>query len=414
MRKYQQAFLFVISGASLIFLLIYKSENNRLKYILHLVNFFGRKDAALMIHLENSTKDIDFTDFSYPLPAWQYIGHGFYAYSSFWKRNQLMVGGESIVLVVGRKSAKVNFKCALEYRNNITITGKFKFYHLNKSEITTNKMDFFSYKFFCKTNKEFGIPEQIILTGSLSNLSYSLLLRPEKSAMRHMQTATICVNMVDFKRSSNFAKQTNILQFFFYHQTIGIDNFFIYNGDAVPYHIRRILLKTNLIINYFPFNFPFVQDDKKEIRKLVEIDCLMRNSRQAKLIFLLDINEFVYPNKNILDSGSLLKALDHYDEGVNLFELASFGVCLDYKNKFLMDNTLYDPEVKFNHKLYAYKPTMRTESNKSVTLPLSLAFTHRYINCSNKEDGFYNWKKSLRQDFVKYLQSVRTKIGFMF
>ncbi|XP_055838770.1 uncharacterized protein LOC129906843 [Episyrphus balteatus] len=415
MRKYQQLLLLVISAISVIVLFSYKSENNRLKYILHVVNFFGRKDAALMMRLENATKDDDFNDFAYPLPVWQKIGDSFHAYSSFWQRNELMAGGEAVALVTGKKSAIINFKCALQYSNDRIITGKFKFYHLDESEAPTDKIDFFSYKFLCKLSRDFGVPEKIIFTEVASKVSYKLLLRHVKPQVAHgMQIATICLNMADFNKTMSFATKANLLQFFFYHQTIGIDHFFIYNGDAVPYHIRKVLRKTSVNLNYFPFNFPFAQNDPKKIRKLIETDCLMRNTNGAKFTFLLNINEFVYPNRKIQDTGSVLRSLDHYDRDIKRFELASFGVCLDHKNKLLIDNTLYDPELKFSHKLYAYKPTMQTESNKSVTLPLSLALTHRYVDCFSTKDGFYDWRNSLRQDFMQYIESVRTEIGFLF
>lgn len=41
MRKYQQLLLLLVSIISVTVLLIYKSENNRLKYVLEVVNFFG-------------------------------------------------------------------------------------------------------------------------------------------------------------------------------------------------------------------------------------------------------------------------------------------------------------------------------------------------------------------------------------
>lgn len=415
MRKYQQLLLLIVSAFSMVVLLSYKSENNRLKEILQMVNFFGRKDTTLMMRLESNNKDDDFNDIVYPMPVWQAIGGSFHAYSSFWQKKQLIACGEAIVLVIGKKSAIINFKCALQFSDNLIVAGKFKFYHLDEGEEEADKFDFMSYKFICKIHRDFGVPAKLIFTEVATNLSYNLLLRQVSSvSSQKMQLATICLNMANFNTTTTFAKKTNLLQFFFHHQAIGIENYLIYNGDAVPYDVRRLIRRTSLNLNYFPFNFPFSQNHSKLIRRLIEVDCLMRNTNEAKFVFLLNINEFVYPNKKIQDAGSVLRSLDHYDQSIKRFELSSFGVCLDRKNKFLIDNTLYDPQLKFDYRLYVYKPSLETESNKSVTLPISLGLTHRYVDCLNTKDNLYDWRNSLRQDFMHYLECVKNDIEFFF
>lgn len=89
MRKYQQLALLLISVFSVVVLLMYKSENNRLKYVLKYVNFFGRNDAAVLRRLQNGTGSeaelrLPKSAFSKPLPVWQLIGDSFHAYSAYW------------------------------------------------------------------------------------------------------------------------------------------------------------------------------------------------------------------------------------------------------------------------------------------------------------------------------------------
>lgn len=89
MRKYQQLALLLISCFSVGILMMYKTENNRLKYVLKYVNFFGRNDAAVLRRLQNGTENEDGhqllkTAFSKPLPVWQLIGDSFHAYSAYW------------------------------------------------------------------------------------------------------------------------------------------------------------------------------------------------------------------------------------------------------------------------------------------------------------------------------------------
>jgi hypothetical protein len=99
MRKYQQLCLLLISVISVTVLLIYKSENNRLKYVLEVMNFFGRNDANALIKIEGLGKNSTyFFDYSSPLPVWQNIGNNFYAYSSFWKKSGHSAGLETTTL----------------------------------------------------------------------------------------------------------------------------------------------------------------------------------------------------------------------------------------------------------------------------------------------------------------------------
>lgn len=102
MRKYQQLCLVAISLISIIILLMYRSENSRLKYVLEVVNFFGRTDNAI-IRLENTTKIfIQNYDLANPSPVWTRIGTDFHVFSSFWTNNTLKAGGlEAVSLVVG-------------------------------------------------------------------------------------------------------------------------------------------------------------------------------------------------------------------------------------------------------------------------------------------------------------------------
>jgi hypothetical protein len=110
MRKYQQLLLVIISIISVTVLIVYRSENERLQHVLSVVNFFGARDIT-MVKIENFS---NFTyKFDYPLPSWQYLGNEFHGYSAFWRKNDLVAGGEVIALVVGSLHANVVFQVSL-------------------------------------------------------------------------------------------------------------------------------------------------------------------------------------------------------------------------------------------------------------------------------------------------------------
>lgn len=107
MRKYQQLLLILVSVISVTVLIVYRSENERLQHVLNVVNFFGNRDISL-VKIEN------FSNFSYkfdyPLPTWLYLGNEFHAYSAFWKKNDLVAGGEVIALAIGSVHGNVLFQ----------------------------------------------------------------------------------------------------------------------------------------------------------------------------------------------------------------------------------------------------------------------------------------------------------------
>lgn len=85
MRKYQQLVLVTIAGLSVCALLLYRSENSRLRYVLDVVNVFG-EDADLRQHA-TGVGDLPF-EFTTPFPLWQRIGSGFHAYAAYWHRDE--------------------------------------------------------------------------------------------------------------------------------------------------------------------------------------------------------------------------------------------------------------------------------------------------------------------------------------
>jgi hypothetical protein len=109
MRKYQQLALALISLISVIVLIIYRSENERLNNVLNVINFFGpgQRDLSL-IKIEN------FSNFTYkydfPLPSFSNLGNDAFGYSAFWKNFELMAGGEAIAIVVASKHSTVSFQ----------------------------------------------------------------------------------------------------------------------------------------------------------------------------------------------------------------------------------------------------------------------------------------------------------------
>lgn len=171
MRKYQQLALVLISISCIAILLVYKSENNRLKYVLEVVNIFGRSDTASLIRVDNSSRyrAVPY-DFDSPLPVWQRVGSDVYVYSAYWQKNDLEAGGTVVSLAVGLEHAVVNFKCQVQHGGKDVVPGKFYFIRLDSptgSVATPNGEVSVIYKFLCKVKRDFGHPTEVVFTDSV-------------------------------------------------------------------------------------------------------------------------------------------------------------------------------------------------------------------------------------------------------
>lgn len=109
MRKYQQLLLVLVSIISISVLIIYRSENERLNHVLTVINFLGTRESIDFKKISENLANFTYR-FDYPLPSWVSLGSDFHAYSAFWKKNDLLKGGDAVALVVGSVHAKVDFQ----------------------------------------------------------------------------------------------------------------------------------------------------------------------------------------------------------------------------------------------------------------------------------------------------------------
>ncbi|XP_017049937.1 uncharacterized protein LOC108094018 [Drosophila ficusphila] len=429
MRKYQQLVLLVISCLSVGILLMYKTENNRLKYVLKYVNFFGRNDAAVLRRLENGTKEEDPKALlGRPLPVWQVIGDSFHAYSAFWIRNELVAGGEAHVLVVGKKGAVVDFRCSLDLLGGRSLQGKFRFQRDSIESLVDDKSsNFTSYHFFCQVSRDFGQPGSVSFTDITTTKSpVKLRLRNLKPAGKKSDRlpATVCLDLVDFNMTSKFARSENaLLQFFLFHQAIGIEHFLVYNYDELPEEVIHLLGRTNIHLYALPFNFPFRQTNgtQSRIHQLILSDCLLRNVNQASFTLLLRPNELFFPNSRFSmgqAKGSLQQQLRHFSSETARFELATIAVCFDERKKLLPDNVQYDPERRSAYKTLLNRlelaPGQLLASTAEVELSLSTAFVHRYVDCEHVGgDGLHDWRNAVRADFMEHINALRNEVDLL-
>ncbi|XP_055704230.1 uncharacterized protein LOC129802447 [Phlebotomus papatasi] len=420
MRKYQQLALVIISLISVTVLLMYRNENSKLKYILEVVNFFGRTDAAALVRIENSTAFSHISpDFSTPLPMWTRLGNEFHSYSSFWSKNTFTAGGEVITLVVGLRHAIVNFRCQLHFPGQPSpVSGKFEFTREDNEVATGDTEEFLMYRFLCKITRDFGTPENVIFVNTASNTEHILPIRTSRNTtLSHRSSLVACVDLVSsiLPKSSGksaFISDTDILQYFIHHQIVGIDEFIVYDPYHITGHIRELLYRHGIKISLLPYNFPFTLATDTQNRALLEMDCLLRTNHEAKYALLTKINEYFYPATSLKRSKTLFKTLSSSSSDIYRFEVTTKTVCTEDGVRILAENHNYNPNANILHPFIIYHVDFRAvDSKKMLDLDPHVAIVHRYAKCSNKSSsGLIDWRTTLKTDHYSYVMKITEEL----
>ena len=252
----------------------------------------------------------------------------FYVYSSFWQKNELAAGGTVISIAVGLEHAAVNFKCQIQHGTGDVATGKLHFVRLDHptgSIKAPNSEVFVVYKLLCKVARDFGQPTEVIYTDTAQSIKRYVPLRVlESRSVQQKMTMTACVDMTDYlELEEEFRMPSAVLQYFLHHQIVGVEDFIVYNSNALNGATASLLYSHGIKINLLPYNFPFDLADRHQNRLLIEMDCLMRNYNAAKLTYIGAINEYLYPSSRLRVNNQFLKYAWKVSSDVSRFSIAS-------------------------------------------------------------------------------------------
>lgn len=358
------------------------------------------------------------------------------------KQKELAVGGEAHVIVVGKRGAVVDFRCSIDVGGR-SVQGKFRFQRDAAEGVVDDKTSTFTnYNFFCQVSRNFGKPKYVSFSDTTSPIKRQVKLhlrhlKAAKTATKATTTAagptltevpvrfpaTICVDLVSFDVGSRFARNVDaMLQFFLFHQALGVEHFLIYNYDELPEQVLHLLERTKIHLYGLPFNFPFLQTNgtTTRIRQLLQTDCLLRNVNYASFALLLTPNELVYPNARFAGNvakNSLQQQLRAYKSEIVRFEMSTFAVCFDEHKKLLIDNVQYDPELKSKVLLYRLElpaAQLLLPTAKSFELPLSSGFAHRYVECQQVgADGLHDWRTGVREELMEHINQLRNEVDLL-
>ncbi|KAJ8708673.1 hypothetical protein PYW08_010055 [Mythimna loreyi] len=308
MRKYYQLILVIVCFLSIVTLLIYRHEYYRLRYVLEVLNFFGKPglseiefcgpgfNATMLSEiLRNSSMEIRETP-----PLFQQIDENFYSYSSFLRSYQKYdkltpTHAHNIdTIVIGKAHVPPNFRCNIWLENTV----KPKAGRFNYKIVSEPINDFRLYIFQCSLNKNLGKPKGVSFYVNDYNINpihapiNRVIEVNTKRKPRESRSNIKFVNNIEpavcvIPNQVPLVSRDAFIEFLVFHHMMGVNFFTIYDSMISEDIIRRLNLLppdiTQWNIQFFPLNYPFVFAKSYTIvREAIELDCLFRHFRFDK------------------------------------------------------------------------------------------------------------------------------------
>lgn len=361
MKKYHQLLLLIISFVSIVLVLVYRHEYNRLHYVLEVFNFFGHPCNISQLK-ENIS---DYHDWG-PTPLWQ-ENENSYVYSAFWINRK-----EAQSLVLSDNRSVLAKSCYLWFENKRKpVVGKLKYTKILKD--VADRHSLFWYR--CAINKINHLPYAVsfsVKNKVLSQMKRILL----SNTSEHVPTikTTICVPPTPFNKSK-------IVEFISYHKTVGVDSYIFYGG-AIPHKFSKLLMNLssmlNIEITFFPWNFPYTYSSL--VREIVINDCILRNQNQSHYVVVLETDEYLVPK----DSDTLDGVLNNFKLGISEYALPVEKFCIEVTDLHKPVALLNKHVVKNEENIvnYIYKSSDINETVSVQKIDRDLASVHKYIHCN--------------------------------
>lgn len=428
MRKYYQLILIIVCFVSVVTLLIYRHEYYRLRYVLEVLNFFGKPglseiefcgsgfNASLLSEImRNSSMEVRETP-----PIFQQIDENFYTYSSFLrsyqKYDQLTQTDAHVIdtIVMGKANVNPKFRCNIWLLNNDTPkAGRFAFKTISESPNEYNL-----YLFQCSLAKNLGTPVGVSFYINDYNINpihapINKLVQVNTKRKVRESSSIKFVNNIELAacvlpNQVPMVSRDAVIEFLVFQHMMGINYFTIYDSMITEDVIKRLNLLpvdiTQWNIKFFPLNYPFIYSKSYDtVKQAIELDCLFRHFKldkeetdKASHVVVMSWDEFLVPREH----SSIKAVLDELDpmRKVRTFEVTPLVFCLNqndddnaeftYPN--IMKKTLYyklnqqlAPTYIRNLDLILKFEDIPDLNRSSKSVQLQLLGLHKYTVCRN-------------------------------
>ncbi|XP_051158593.1 uncharacterized protein LOC127279973 [Leptopilina boulardi] len=391
MRKYYQAILLIVAVISLISLLFYQHEYNKLRNVF---NYFGKVEHKDIV--DNCTK-IDIKqeklnlEFDEPFSSWQRLNDDLFVYSSYTKNNR-----EIITIAFGKLRSNFDFHCNINIESEI-LSGKFSYSILKNTTDILDNEEFCGYLLKCELEEE-NNPIGVTYFETTTNNDNIILPIKQLSKFLDGSEYAFCISPIDNKIPS-LLDVTNFLNT---HKLLGVEDFIIYDYN-MPIIMDKILknqMKTSC--TKISWNFPFFNIRKRIIMSLMELDCLYRTYNRATYSALLTWDENIVLNYHSSLHNLMIDFKKNKMFG-DRFMLNSSIFCKQNNKTRASAVGIKNQKSNLNNRsLYIFKPIdiLDNENIKTMEVLSDLVEVKRYQLCINNEQKgkqkIVNFRKSFR------------------
>ncbi|XP_015598097.1 uncharacterized protein LOC107269114 [Cephus cinctus] len=401
MRKYYQAALVIIATVSVVSLLFYRHEYNRLRYVLEVLNFFGkpgRSGVDTNCTKSSAEKKFDF-HFDIPVSSWQRLDNELYVYSAYSSD-----AGEVRAIGIGKVNNNLNLTCNIFFEGNIEpFPGYFVLSPIKSVTEKPNnaKQKYIGYELLCQYE------------GGRPPIAISFLNRNEKN---HNDVAILPVTNPPVTYDSNNSviciappmnkpmSTADMISFLNFHELIGMDNFIVYDygipntfNEALKNMAQNPSPYWKFTYTTLPWNFPFTGVHPNIVRDIIQADCLHRTYNKVMYVTTLSWEEYIVLKYHHLVADLL------FDFGKNTwpsyvsYKLNTSVFCTEQKDDkratkntpIVLRKTHKNKNIIVNRPVYLFKRDalqrndLVTEQNDAVT---DLMFINRYQHCNRIND----------------------------
>ncbi|XP_011865773.1 PREDICTED: uncharacterized protein LOC105560883 [Vollenhovia emeryi] len=403
MRKYHQAALAVTAVVSLVSLLVYRHEYNKLRYVLEVFNYFGKPgprgaDAnCTNVGAGFATFNARFDE---PIPSWQRLEDDLYIYSAYGINDR-----EIRAVGLGTIGSVSNVQCLVFFESESKpILGSFRFLPIGNAVVSSlgENTRYGGYHFVCTYTSDETPTGITFVTKSNKYLSYApifpIKIQPRKPSQDRIG---VCVTQSSMKPT----RSIDMIGFVSFHALIGMDNFIVYDSGISSEFNGKLKEMAGDPTSFWkftytvvPWNFPFTEIDQNVIRDIVEADCLYRTYNNVAYAVALSWNEYVnlkYHRATI----DLLAELKRTRLTADRYRLNAVTFCTQQAdNKRHANSTLTvlkktraivnDPE---DRSIYIHKPYVTLQNSRMYVREIGrdLIAVNQYKYCNQ-----YNYRKS--------------------
>lgn len=410
MKKYYQLALVIISLVSVVTLLFYRHEYNRLRYVLEVLNFFGKpggqqsgltSDDCIIGNLSHGKQ---FLSFAEPIPTWQRLSSTHFIYSAYWELSEEERRVKALSVEFG--NSVPNFGCSFWFEDRDTsVSGKFSFSKIEMKEVVNealkdkNKHRITGYYLFCRakdvTNVPYGVTFYKTDDAVPSEAFISVHYTNEKTTL--LNSTALCI----MASSAPGLLKSTVAEFMSYHQLVGVTDYIIYDG-GLPNTVLSVLRGPEvheglgLGVSVLPWNFPLPSLQAGAVARMVmEKDCLLRTMGKVHNVAALTWEEYIVPRYHHL----LASMLDDFDSGrktKSRFEIPTITFCTEFPDDeqaepafpLVLRKTQYSKIGNSERPFYVYRPHLISASKKQLSLTTQhvsqgIAAVHQYASCSH-------------------------------